>query len=121
MIGKVQSISDWDSRTEILYGCAKCGASFRILSTQEKYCHNCGEKVDWKYMPLHLTKPLIDLGITNYADEKEFLKLLNEKIQNKEFKSPSKQNVSWDERLDKDREEEQSVTRLDREFNDIEE
>ena len=45
------SLSMWDSGTEILYKCAKCGCDFRILSQHEKYCHNCGIKLDWSKSP----------------------------------------------------------------------
>lgn len=45
------ALSQWDTGTEILYKCAKCGCDFRILSHQENYCHQCGLKLDWTRSP----------------------------------------------------------------------
>jgi len=42
----VEDISSWMPCTEILYKCPKCGTSFRILDSYEKFCHNCGQKID---------------------------------------------------------------------------
>lgn len=43
------SLSMWDTGTEILYKCARCGTDFRILSRQEKFCHGCGLRLDWSH------------------------------------------------------------------------
>lgn len=48
-----QRVSQWNSRTEIIYGCGNCGVSFAILGRNEKYCHNCGRKADYRGIPSH--------------------------------------------------------------------
>lgn len=40
-------ISQWNSGTEVLYRCPICHASFAIYGAKEKFCHNCGEQLDW--------------------------------------------------------------------------
>ena len=47
-------ISDWDNGDRILYQCPKCRASFQIFGNLERYCHNCGNKIDWKFSPAFL-------------------------------------------------------------------
>lgn len=47
-------ISNWDNGDRILYKCPKCRASFQILGNLEKYCHNCGRKIEWKFSPTFL-------------------------------------------------------------------
>lgn len=92
MIATVNRISDWDSGTEIIYGCRKCKASFAILGHREKFCHGCGTKVEWKYMPTHLTKPLHELGIVTVEQKAEFIRMLNKAIQNKEYVNTDEEN-----------------------------
>lgn len=41
------ALSQWNSQTEILYACPRCGQDFRILGQNEQYCHKCGQKIDW--------------------------------------------------------------------------
>lgn len=73
----VEDISSWMPCTEILYKCPKCGTSFRILGSYEKFCHNCGQKIDWKKMPTHLTK---SYQRSDYNEHKKFIQSLNEHI-----------------------------------------
>ena len=47
-------ISDWDNGDRILYQCPKCCASFQFFGDLEKYCHNCGRKIEWKFSPKFL-------------------------------------------------------------------
>ena len=47
-------ISDWDNGDRILYQCPKCRASFQFFGDLEKYCHNCGRKIEWKFSPTFL-------------------------------------------------------------------
>lgn len=49
------SISDWNDRTEIIYGCPHCDCNFRFFGNKELYCHRCGTKINWDYVPTHLT------------------------------------------------------------------
>lgn len=44
-------LSLWGNGQEIIYKCPSCGMDFRILSDHEKYCHNCGLKLDWTNSP----------------------------------------------------------------------
>lgn len=47
-------ISNWDNGDRILYKCPKCHASFQIFGNLEKYCHNCGTKIEWRFSPTFL-------------------------------------------------------------------
>lgn len=47
-------ISAWDNGDRILYQCPKCRASFQFFGDSEKYCHNCGIKIEWKFSPTFL-------------------------------------------------------------------
>lgn len=40
-------LSQWGSATEVIYSCPKCGCSFGFYSTDEHFCHNCGQEIDW--------------------------------------------------------------------------
>ena len=54
IIPEIDTVSEWASwgnRRDILYKCPKCHASFRILGKQERFCHNCGQKIDWQFVP----------------------------------------------------------------------
>lgn len=50
-------IQGWVSR-EVLYRCPKCHADFRMLGSKEKFCHNCGEKMDWDGLNRYLSEPV---------------------------------------------------------------
>lgn len=76
----VEDISTWDSCTEILYKCPKCDTSFRILSYHEKFCHNCGQKINWN-IPLHLKKPYTG----DWKKKSEFVALINSLVQSEEY------------------------------------
>lgn len=75
----VEDISSWMPCTEILYKCPKCGTSFRILGSYEKFCHNCGQKIDWEGIPIYLAKPYQRSDDCN--EHKNFIQSLNELIQ----------------------------------------
>lgn len=47
-------ISDWDNGDRILYQYPKCRASFQFFGDLEKYFHNCGRKIEWKFSPTFL-------------------------------------------------------------------
>lgn len=47
-------ISNLDNGDKILYQCPKCRTSFQFFGDQEKYCHNCGRKIDWRFSPTFL-------------------------------------------------------------------
>lgn len=47
-------ISDWDNGDRILYRCPGCGTSFQFFGDLEKYCHNCGRKIEWRFSPIFL-------------------------------------------------------------------
>ena len=80
-------ISDWGTRTEIVYECAKCGKSFAIEGTRAKYCSSCGEKIDWDVVT-KLSKPFI--GDEN--QEKELINVLNAK----QLNNKASENVKAD-------------------------
>lgn len=50
------ALSQWNTGTEVLYKCAKCGCDFRILGQHEHYCHLCGVKLDWTKSPVHCSE-----------------------------------------------------------------
>lgn len=74
----VEDISSWDSCKEILYKCPKCNTSFRILGHYEKFCHNCGQKINWDDVPRYLADPYRE---DDYKERKLFLSVLNSWIQ----------------------------------------
>ena len=49
-------ISDWDSMTEIIYCCQKCGQNFNFYSNKELFCHHCGNEINWDCVPIHCSK-----------------------------------------------------------------
>lgn len=51
-------ISQWNNMDEIIYECPNCGVSFGFYSNQEKFCHNCGTEINWKYVPTHCSQRL---------------------------------------------------------------
>lgn len=65
------SLSQWGSGTEVLYQCPKCGTNLAILGNNEKYCHECGNKLDWsdspKYCSEDFKKKYDELRYKQYA------------------------------------------------------
>ncbi len=73
---RVEGISTWD-RTEILYKCPKCNTSFRMLTTYEKFCHNCGQKINWN-VPRFLKEPYVE---EDWRKTKQFIEALDKIVQ----------------------------------------
>lgn len=42
-----ERINQWDNADEVIYCCPKCHCSFSIFGINEKFCHNCGQAIDW--------------------------------------------------------------------------
>lgn len=40
-------ISQWDDQDRVLYNCPRCGTSFGIYCQDEKFCHSCGQAIEW--------------------------------------------------------------------------
>lgn len=66
-------ISQYGSATEILYKCPRCGASFRILGNQERYCHNCGIHIHWDNVPLHASEKFSKLYHNSDCEKQKLL------------------------------------------------
>lgn len=49
ILPKAKALSDWN-RSEILYECRHCGASFAYAGDRNKFCYNCGEKQNWNVL-----------------------------------------------------------------------
>lgn len=41
---------------KFLYKCPQCNQDFNILGKKEKFCHNCGKKLDWRRCPEYSTE-----------------------------------------------------------------
>ena len=58
----------------VLYKCPECGFSLRILEEQQKYCPNCGIKLDWgvitKLEYTHNFNKEVEDGVLDYIKEK---------------------------------------------------
>ena len=72
-----RSISDWSPNKEIQFKCRNCGQSFAFYRKKEKYCHNCGTKVDWENIPIRLKESFISNSI---EEEKELIQKINQII-----------------------------------------
>ena len=78
-------LSQWDSRRQIFYRCPICGQDFRFYAELEKFCHNCGNKINWENVPKYCSedfqKQYEDLVYNQYAytdgDREQDKKLLN--------------------------------------------
>lgn len=35
-------------RMKVFYKCPVCETDFRLFESREHFCHNCGQKIDWK-------------------------------------------------------------------------
>lgn len=51
-IPKVNRISQWDSRTRLIYKCRECETEFNFYGNYEAFCHICGCQQDWTLVPL---------------------------------------------------------------------
>ena len=75
----ISRISQWDSKTELIYKCPKCNVEFNFYGPHEKYCHNCGVHIDWhgllKCAPSQIAKAYHS---ANYNEQKSIIALLNE-------------------------------------------
>ena len=66
------TLSQWGSGTEILYKCPKCGQEFRILGNHEKYCHNCGQGIEWEGVPVRCSTAFKQLWDPVYYGSGEY-------------------------------------------------
>lgn len=81
-IPKVHRISQWDSATEIIYACPECGTSFGFYGDAEKFCHNCGEKIDWDGVPKYADKEVaMCYHRSGFSLQREIIKDLNTALQ----------------------------------------
>lgn len=42
-----ERLSQWNNANEVIYSCPNCRCSFNIYGSKEKFCHNCGQEIDW--------------------------------------------------------------------------
>lgn len=49
-------LSDWADGREIFFCCPKCAQSFKLFGRNERYCHSCGQKIDWTNVPEKCTE-----------------------------------------------------------------
>ncbi len=70
----VEDINTWNTCKEILYKYPRCDISFRILGNREKFCHNCGQEINWNNIPKYLTEPYYE---QDFKRRNKFLKDLN--------------------------------------------
>lgn len=70
-----ERLSDWDSKTQIIYMCAKCGTSFGFYGEKEKFCHNCGLEQDWTNKAEYCSKEFADRywGETDPYNQREMM------------------------------------------------
>lgn len=68
-------ISNWGGRS-IVYECPNCHTSFRLMEDKERFCHNCGIKIDWN-VQLLLDKPFVEAD--NFLLLKQILSEVNKK------------------------------------------
>ena len=54
-------LSQWGGRTEVFYRCPKCGCDMRLLGRRQKYCYDCGQKLDWEFCIQHVTTEVKEL------------------------------------------------------------
>lgn len=80
----LERISDWDSKTKMIYKCPKCEASFGFYFEDEHFCHNCGVKIDWHNIPIHCNKHFSDKyhGEKDYEKRQAMIDYVNYLIQN---------------------------------------
>lgn len=38
---------------DIIYKCPECGTSFAFFREKERFCHNCGQEIDWEDVQLY--------------------------------------------------------------------
>lgn len=75
-------ISQWEKGTEIIYCCPNCGTSFAFFGhTNQKFCHNCGQKNNWENLPVAVSEHLANMyHNSNYETQKEIIKELNARL-----------------------------------------
>ena len=71
-------ISSWHPYKKVIYKCANCEQDFRIFGFMEKYCHNCGTKVDWDDVIIELPEPFNKNALDDYNEEKALVGKINE-------------------------------------------
>lgn len=42
--------------SDLYYKCPKCGCDLRVLGNVQKYCFQCGIKLDWSHCPESVSK-----------------------------------------------------------------
>ena len=75
IIPKLDRLSDddWGNRRDIFYKCPICDTSFRIFGKREKFCHNCGQKINWEYVPDFIDMSKIDITNIQLSDIQQMI------------------------------------------------
>lgn len=84
-----ERISQWNSATEVIYACPKCKCSLGFYGTDEKFCHNCGQEIDWNVV-IKVNKRWSNKyhGCETYQKAREVIEQLNAINQGNTFNYP---------------------------------
>ena len=88
-----ERISQWNNMDEIIYQCPTCGTSFNFYGDNEFYCHNCGEEILWRGMPLHCSEEIKNKYHTslNYKEQEKIMEELRDSINKSIVKGVSRE------------------------------
>lgn len=71
-----ERLSQWGTGTEIIYCCPNCNISFAILGCKEKFCHNCGTKINWNVPIMASSEFASEYHNSNWDKQKEMIRIL---------------------------------------------
>lgn len=94
-----ERISQWNNADEVIYRCPKCNCSFSIFGTSEKFCHNCGQEIDWNII-IRVNKQWSEAYscAENYEKCKEMMQKINQLNSQQDFTSPmtmTENSIFW--------------------------
>ena len=74
-------INSWgtEDKRDILFKCPQCHTSFGYYQDNEKFCHNCGQKIYWEGVKVNqiIDKTLIRQCMNNLQKHNEVIDKIN--------------------------------------------
>jgi len=82
LIPVADRINSWgtEDKRKILFKCANCHTSFGYYEESEKFCHNCGQKVNWEDVKVNqiIDRNLIRQCMNNLQKHNETIEKINQ-------------------------------------------
>ena len=100
---ELKDISNFE-KVQIKYKCPHCDTDLSVYKNNEKFCHNCGEEINWG-VTLNVNKEMFQqfIALKTFEEKVAFFNAINQMNNSYKYSSPcfcksfnSKSLKSWD-------------------------